>query len=68
MNTQTISQTVTFTVEQNEIFGDFRVMKYVNGEWLNLREGNWTKRQADVKAQEYRELTANGFTTMSDNV
>jgi hypothetical protein len=57
---------VTFAVEQNKCFGDFRVVKYLNGTWLNERDGNWTKNKANKKAQEYRQHTKQGFTTMSD--
>lgn len=59
---------VTFKVEQNAKYGDFRVVKYLNGTWLNERDGNWTKNKAEQKAKEYRELANKGITTMSDNV
>jgi hypothetical protein len=59
---------VTFKVEQNAKYGDFRVVKYLNGTWLNERDGNWTKNKAEQKAKEYRELAKKGITTMSDNV
>ena len=59
---------VTFKVEQNTIFGDFRVVKYLNGTWLNERDGNWTKTQADQKAKEYRNLSEKGIATMGDNI
>lgn len=31
---------VTFKVEQNAKYGDFRVVKYLNGTWLNEVEVN----------------------------
>lgn len=60
--------TVKFKVEQNKVFGDFRVIKYVNGIWTNERDGNWSKNKAEQKAKEYRRLTAKGLTTMADNI
>jgi len=66
-NNMTTSK-VTFKVEQNEKYGDFRVVKYLNGIWLNERDGNWTKSKAKQKAKEYRELASKGITTMGDNV
>lgn len=59
---------VTFKVEQNEKYGDFRVVKYLNGTWLNERDGNWTKNKAEQKAKEYRDLANKGINTMTDNV
>jgi hypothetical protein len=58
---------VTFKVEQNQKFKDFRVVKYLNGEWLNERDGNWTKKQADKKAKSYTEASNKGLNTMADN-
>ena len=57
---------VTFKVEQNEKYGDFRVVKYLKETWLNERDGNWTKNQAEQKAKEYRELVSKGKPTMGD--
>ena len=57
---------VTYKVEQNQYFGDFRVNKYLNGEWVNQAEGRWSKYKAEQKAKMYRALTKNGFTTMND--
>ena len=58
---------VTFKVEQNKIFGDFRVVKYLNGVWVNERDANWSKTKAQQKARQYSKLAKNGITTMSDN-
>ncbi len=58
---------ITFKVEKNEIFGDYRVNKYVRGEWVNQRDNNWTKRKAEQMAEKYRVNTANGYATMSDD-
>ncbi len=58
---------VTYKVEQNEKFGDFRVHKYLNGEWWNERDGNWSKGKAQSVAKEYRATTAKGLPTMGDN-
>jgi serine protease inhibitor len=59
---------VVYKVEQNKKFKDFRVVKYFNGEWINERDGNWTKNKAEQKAKEYRELTKKGIKTMGDEV
>lgn len=59
---------VTFKVEQNTKYGDYRVVKYLNGIWINERDGNWTKNQAMQKAKEYRALSKKGLTTMYDPV
>lgn len=54
-------RTVTYKVEQNEKYADFRVVKYVNGEWSNEFDGNWTKYKANKKAKLYRESLEQGF-------
>jgi hypothetical protein len=59
---------VTFKVEQNAKFGDFRVVKFLNGARFNERDGNWTKSRAEQIAKKYREMTKQGLATMSDNV
>ena len=59
---------VTFKVEQNTRFGDFRVVKYVDGIWMNERDNNWTKTKAEQKAKEYRQATKNGVITMTDDI
>ena len=59
---------VTFKVEQNKIWGDFRVEKYLNGKWINGRDNNWSKAQAESKAKQYQAMSDAGFTTMTDNV
>ena len=59
---------VTFKVQQNAKYGDFRVVKYLNGTWLNERDCNWTKNKAEQKAKEYRNLAKQGIATMGDNV
>lgn len=63
-----MEQKVTYKVEQNKNFGDFRVVKYLNGVWLNERDGNWTKSKAEQVARYYRGLTKHGVKTMNDNV
>jgi len=59
---------VTFKVEQNAKYGDFRVVKYLNQIWLNERDGNWTKNKANQKAKAYKDLASKGIPTMGDNV
>lgn len=57
---------VEFKVEKNKKYGDWRVAKYVDGEWYNERDGNWSRSEAERKAEIYRRRHAKGFETMSD--
>tara|TARA_R110001583_G_scaffold174017_10_gene328275 strand:+ start:812 stop:1045 length:234 start_codon:yes stop_codon:yes gene_type:complete len=41
MTTKDDSIQVTFAVEKNEKYGDYRVVEYFDGEWNNERDGNW---------------------------
>jgi hypothetical protein len=41
------TKNVKFTIEQNEKYGDFRIVLYLNGEWFNEFDNNWTKEQAE---------------------
>ncbi len=66
-NLAVINPVVTFEVSQNKWFGDYRVDKYLNGEWVNQRDGNWTKEEAEFKASLYRVKANKGMNTMSDN-
>ena len=54
----------TFKVEQNAIFKDYRVVKYVDGFWDNARDNNWTKSKAEKIAKKYNELNAKGYEIM----
>jgi len=45
---------VTYKVERNEKYGDFRVAEYRNGVWTNERDNNWSKAKAEKVATEYR--------------
>ena len=56
---------VTFKVNQNEKYGDFRVDKYLDGKWVNQRDNNWSKKQAEIVAQKYRVASVT-YTTMGD--
>lgn len=58
---------ITFKVEKNEIFGDYRINKYVGGQWINQKDNNWTKSEAEKIAEKYRRNTSNGFATMGDD-
>lgn len=40
---------VELKVEQNKKYGDWRVVIYVDGEWENEVDNNWTKEQAERK-------------------
>jgi len=46
---------VTFKVEKNEKYGDYRVNQYINNVWENQRDGNWSKNKAEKKAKQYRQ-------------
>jgi len=67
MKTTINEEIITYKVEKNEKFGDYRVNKYLNGIWVNQRDNNWSKNKAEEKAKLYKELTEIGLTTMSDN-
>ena len=47
MSNQADTTQVTFAVEKNEKYGDFRVVEYFDGEWNNERDNNWTKEKAN---------------------
>ena len=44
----------TYKVVKNEKYGDYRVEQYVNDEWENEFDGNWTKAEAN-KNKKYLE-------------
>ena len=64
---KTTAGVITYKVEKNEKYGDYRVNKYLNGKMVNQRDGNWTKEEAENKAEQYRILTTGGTYTMNDN-
>ena len=70
---ETANQKVTYEVEEGHLtirgikYSDYRVNKYLNGKWVNQRDGRWSKDIAESIANEYRKATAKGFCTMSDN-
>ena len=37
---------VTYEVERNKKFGDYRVVQYVNGKYENERDNNWSRNKA----------------------
>jgi hypothetical protein len=51
-----IMRNVTFKVEKNVKFGDFRVNMYINGIWENQLDGGWSKYKAEKVAKRYREM------------
>lgn len=59
---------VTFKVEKNERYGDFRVVKYVNNQWYNERDNNWTKKEAEEQLKKYENQVKKGFLTMGDTI
>ena len=38
---------VTYKVEKNEKFGDYRIHQYIDGVWNNARDDNWSKAAAE---------------------
>jgi len=44
------------------------VDKYLNGIWINQREGNWAEDKAEEVAVNYRILADHGIRTMGDDV
>lgn len=71
MKTQEITEQlmkITYKVEQNPLYGDFRVVKYIDNQWTNERDGNWTKEKAQTIAENYKNLTKNGISTMGDKL
>tara|TARA_X000001382_G_scaffold127510_1_gene115503 strand:+ start:625 stop:855 length:231 start_codon:yes stop_codon:yes gene_type:complete len=50
----------------NETREDFRVEKYLNGEWVNQRDGGWSKDEAEKIMNIYKSATKKGLPTMSD--
>lgn len=64
--TDNMKDTIVYIVVQSEKYGDWRVNKFVNGKWVNQRDGNWTQEEAEEKAEYYRDLTKRGISTMSD--
>jgi len=51
---------VVYKVEKNIKYGDFRVVKYVNGVWENEKDNNWSKYKADIKCKSYNEAFKSG--------
>ena len=41
-----MKNSITYTVEKNEKFGDYRINQYIDGVWNNARDNNWSKGQA----------------------
>ena len=52
---------VEYKVEKNKKYGDFRVAKYVGGEWAYEFDGNWSEAKAKRNATLYREMLKKGF-------
>ena len=61
INTKAAKRVVTFKVEQNEKYKDFRVVKYVNGVWENEWDGNWTKSKATKICKQCKDSLLLGF-------
>ena len=39
---------ITYKVEQNKKFGDYRIDQMVDGKWHNERDDNWTEAKANA--------------------
>ena len=55
-----------FLVGTKETREDFRVDKYLNGQWINQRDGGWSKSEAKKIMNSYKAATKKGLTTMND--
>jgi hypothetical protein len=38
---------LTYKIERNKKFGDYRIVKYIDGKWDNEFDGMWTKYKAE---------------------
>jgi len=47
---------VEYKAELNEKYGDWRVHEYINGEWNNGRDNNWSQGFAENKAKKLNEF------------
>ncbi|AGO47857.1 hypothetical protein Phi46:1_gp46 [Cellulophaga phage phi46:1] len=45
----------TFKVEFNEKYQEHRVVEYLNGEWINEYDGNFSKEKAEKIAKNKRQ-------------
>lgn len=46
------TKTVEFRIVKNEMYGDYRVNEYFEGEWNNQIDNNWNESQAKSKKLE----------------
>lgn len=49
------SRVVEYKVEKNEKYGDYRIVKYINGIWKDEVDNNYNKEWAERKAKLYRD-------------
>lgn len=54
-------RTVTYKVEQNEKYKDFRITKYVDNVWENEKDNNWNEEQAKSICKTLNEKLEKGF-------
>ena len=54
-------KTITYKVEQNEKYKDFRIAKYVDNVWENERDNNWNQEQAISICETLNEKLKQGF-------
>jgi hypothetical protein len=54
-------KTVTYKVEQNKKYGDFRIVKYINNVWENEIDNNWNKEFANILCKSYNDKLEKGF-------
>jgi hypothetical protein len=46
MEIEMITKIVELKVSKNELYGDYRVDEFINGEWNNQADGGWSEKQA----------------------
>lgn len=54
-------KTVTYKVEQNKKYGDFRIVKYINNVWENEIDNNWNEKSANLLCKSYNDKLKKGF-------
>lgn len=52
---------VTYKVEQNEKYGDFRIVKYIDNVWENEIDNNWNEESANILCECYNDKLEQGF-------
>jgi hypothetical protein len=50
---------IKLSVQKNKVYGDYRIEEYINGEWSNSYDGDWTKEQANKILLSYKKSYLN---------